>query len=71
MGKKSLIQMFNYKNKGSPGPEMQLIAEIIYSFIPFLVYSECQYNQQHSSDLSTFQLLTKVGLLKITDIPER
>lgn len=59
MGNNSLIRMFNYRNKGSPGPEMQLIAEFIYSFIPSLIYSECQYNQQHHSDLSTFQLLTK------------
>lgn len=56
--------MFNYRNKGSPGTEMQLIAEFVYSFILSLIYSECQYNQQHHSALSTFQLLTKGRLVK-------
>lgn len=60
MGKNPLILVFNYTNQGGPVPEMQLIVKFLCSFIPSLIHSKCQYNQQCHSAL----LLTKGRLVE-------
>lgn len=50
--KNPFILVFNYRSQGGPDPEMLLMVKFTRSFIPSLIHSKCQYNQQCHSDLS-------------------